>query len=111
MEYCKVKAKCEQPGKEKLERKCKQVQAEEPEAEPSSSKKPKKMLEESNMMVEVLREGLRAITDTLNKQGKFLQELMELEVDKIELILYSWTGGCQRTRRMKKKMKQRKEKK
>ena len=53
---------------------------------PSSLKKPKKMSEESNMIVEALRESLRAITDVLNKQGKLLQELVELEVDKVELM-------------------------
>ena len=49
----------------------------------------KKMLEESEMMVElakVLRGGLRTIMDALNKQEKLLQELVELEVDKVELM-------------------------
>ena len=89
----KAKAKCEQPSEEKLERKCKQVQAEELEAGPNGLKKLKKILEESNVMtelVEVLRVGLRAIMDALNKQGKLLQELVELGVDKVELMQLDW---------------------
>ena len=76
-----AKAKCERPGEEKPERKCKQAQVEEPEAGPSSLKKLKKTLEEkSNRFVElaeVLGVGLKAITDTLSKQGRLLQELVE----------------------------------
>ena len=70
MECCKAKAKCKQPGEEKLERKCKEVQTEKLEVWPSGSKKLEKMLEESNMMVElveVLKGGLKAITDVFNK--------------------------------------------
>ena len=37
-------------------------------------------------VVEVLESGLKAITDALSKQGRLLQELMELEVDKVELM-------------------------
>ena len=46
IECHKAKAKCERSGEEKSERKHKQVQAEEPEAGPSSSKRSKKTLEE-----------------------------------------------------------------
>ena len=85
-----AKAKCEQPGKEKLERKHKQAQAEESEAGPSGSKRPKKTsVERSDGMtelVEVLGAGLKAITDALSKQGRLLQELVELEADKVELM-------------------------
>ena len=66
---------------------------EELEAGPSGLKKLKKMLEKSDIMaelVEVLRGGRRAIMDTLNKQEKLLQELVELEVDKIELMQLDW---------------------
>ena len=42
-------------------------------------------------LVEVLGAGLKAITDTLSKQRRLLQELVELEVDKIELMqLNQW---------------------
>ena len=42
-------------------------------------------------MVEVLRVGLKAIMDALSKQGRLLQELVELEADKIELMqLHQW---------------------
>ena len=89
-----VKAKCKWPGKEKLERKHKQAQAEESEVGPSSSKRPKKMsVERSNRMTElvgVLWVGLRGITDTLSKQGRLLQELVELEADKVELMQLDW---------------------
>ena len=58
--------------------------------EPSGLKRLKKLSEErSNRMaelVEVLGVGLKAITDTLSKQGRLLQELVELEVDKVELM-------------------------
>ena len=65
MECHKVKVKCEQPSKEKPERKRKRALAEEPQAGPSSLKRLKKLLEErSNGMV----------------------ELVELEVDKVELM-------------------------
>ena len=37
-------------------------------------------------LVEVLRAGLKAITDALSKQGRLLQELVELEADKVELM-------------------------
>ena len=37
-------------------------------------------------LVEVLGVGLKAITDTLSKQGRLLQELVELEADKVELM-------------------------
>ena len=71
MKCCKAKAKCEQLSKEKLEMKCKQAQAEEPEAGPNGLKRPKKMSEErSDWMVElaeVLRVGLKGITDALSK--------------------------------------------
>ena len=44
-------------------------------------------------LAEVLWTGLRGITDTLSKQGKLLQELVELEVDKIELMqLDQWVS-------------------
>ena len=70
---CKIKVKCKWPSEEKPERKHKQVQAEELEAGPSSSKRLKKILEErSDRMAEVLRMGLKSITDTLNKQGRLL---------------------------------------
>ena len=39
-------------------------------------------------LVEVLRAGLRGIMDALSKQGRLLQELVELEVDKVELMQY-----------------------
>ena len=85
-----VKAKCKQPGKEKPERKCKRAQAEEPEAGPSNSKRLKKTLEERSdgmaELAEVLGAGLKAITDALSKQGRLLQELVELEADKVELM-------------------------
>ena len=80
-----MKVKCKQSSNEKPERKCKQVQA-----GPSSLKRPKKTLKErSNGMAElaeVLGAGLKAIMDILSKQGRLLQELVELEVDKVELI-------------------------
>ena len=89
-ECCEVKAKCERPGEEKPERKHKWALAEELEAGPSSSKRPKKTLEERSdgfaELVEVLRAGLKAITDALSKQGRLLQELVELEGDKVELM-------------------------
>ena len=90
MECCEVKAKCEQPGEEKLERKRKRVQVEEPEAGSSGLKRPKKMLEERSdgfvELAEVLEAGLKAIMDALSKQGRLLQELVELEGDKVELM-------------------------
>ena len=89
-ECCKVKAKCERPGEDKPERKRKRGQAEEPEVGPSSSKRPKKTSEERSdgfvELAEVLGAGLKAITDALSKQGRLLQELVELEVDKVELM-------------------------
>ena len=94
MECCEAKAKCERPGEEKLERKRKRVQAEEPEAGPSGSKRPKKMSEERSdgfaELAEVLGVGLKAITDALSKQGRLLQELVELEVDKVEVMQLDW---------------------
>ena len=92
-----AKAKCKRSGEEKPERKCKWADVEEPEAEPSSSKRPKKTLEERSdgvaELVEVLGAGLKAITDALSKQGKLLQELVELEVDKVELMqLDQWVS-------------------
>ena len=85
-----MKAKCEWPGEEKPERKHKQVQVEELKAWPSGLKRPKKTLEERSdrvaELVEVLGAGLKAIMDTLSKQGRLLQELVELEVDKVELM-------------------------
>ena len=39
-------------------------------------------------LVEVLQAGLRGITDALSKQGRLLQELVELEADKVELMQY-----------------------
>ena len=75
-ECCGAKAKCEWPGEEKPERKCKQAQAEELEAGPSGSKKPKKTSEERSdgmtELAEVLGAGLKAITDALSKQGRLL---------------------------------------
>ena len=89
-----AKAKCEWPGEERPERKHKRVQAEELETGPSGSKRPKKTSEErSNRvaeLVEVLEVGLKAITDTLSKQGRLLQELVELEADKVELMQLDW---------------------
>ena len=86
----KANAKCGCPGDEKPERKWKWVQVEEPEAGPCGLKRPKKTLEErSNRMAElteVLGAGLKAITDALSKQGRLLQELVVLEVDKVELM-------------------------
>ena len=85
-----VKAKYKCSRDEKLEWKWKQTRVEEVETGPSSLKK--KMSEEkSNGMVElaeVLQAGLRGITDALSKQRRLLQELMELETDKIELMQY-----------------------
>ena len=46
--------------------------------------------ERSNRMVEVLGMGLKAIMDALSKQGRLLQELVELEVDKVELRQLDW---------------------
>ena len=63
---------------------------EEPEVEPNGLKMSKKEFEEESdgiaELAEVLWVGLRAITDALSKQGRLLQELMELEADKVELI-------------------------
>ena len=86
---CEVKAKCEQPGEEKPERKHKQAQTEEPEVGPSSLKRLKMSEERSDGMAElaeVLGAGLKAIMDLFSKQGRLLQELMELEVNKVELM-------------------------
>ena len=53
----------------------------------SSSKRLKKMLKErSNGMAEMLGVGLKAIMDALSKQERLLQELVELETDKVELM-------------------------
>ena len=41
-------------------------------------------------LAEVLGAGLKAIMDTLSKQGRLLQELVELEVDKIEVMQLDW---------------------
>ena len=44
-------------------------------------------------LAEVLGAGLKAITDALSKQERLLQELMELEGDKVELMqLDQWTS-------------------
>ena len=90
MKYRKVKAKCEWSSKEKPERKCKQAQVEEMDAGPSNWKRLKKMLEEkSNGMAELLEMlgvGLKAIMDAFSKQRMLLQELVKLDVDKVELI-------------------------
>ena len=68
--------------------------AEELEAGPSGSKRPKKTSEERSdglmELVEVLGAGLKAITDALSKQGRLLQELVELEAEKVELIQLDW---------------------
>ena len=92
-ECCEVKAKCEWPSEEKPERKRKQTLAEEPEVGPSGSKRLKKLSEERSdrmaELVEVLGAGLKAITEALSKQGRLLQELVELEADKVELMQYS----------------------
>ena len=74
-----------------------EAQAEEPEAGPSGSKRPKKTSEERSdgfaELVEVLGAGLKAITDALSKQGRLLQELVELEGDKVELMqLDQWAS-------------------
>ena len=91
MECHKMKVKCEQPGEETLERKCKQAQMEELKMEPSGLKRQKKTSEErSDRVMEVLRAGLKAIMDALSKQKRLLQELVELEVDKVELIQLDW---------------------
>ena len=91
-----AKTKCKWPSEEMLERKCKWMQAEELEAGLSSSKRLKKMLEERSdrfaELAEVLEAGLKAITDALGKQERLLQELVELEADKVELMQYGqWT--------------------
>ena len=41
-------------------------------------------------LAEVLEAGLKAITDALSKQGRLLQELVELEGDKVELMQLDW---------------------
>ena len=92
-----AKAKYERPGEEKPERKRKRAQVEEPEAGPSGSKRPKKTSEERSdgfaELAEVLGAGLKAITDALSKQGRLLQELVELEGDKVELMqLDQWAS-------------------
>ena len=85
-----AKAKCEWPGKEKPERKCKWAQVEESEVGPSGSKRPKKTSEERSdgmtELAEVLGAGLKAIMDALSKQERLLQELVELEADKVKLM-------------------------
>ena len=70
---------------------------EELEAGPSDSKRLKKMLEERSNgvaeLVEVLLAGLKVIMDALSKQGRLLQELVELEADKVELMqLDQWVS-------------------
>ena len=89
-ECCEAKAKCERPGEEKPERKRKRGQVEESEAGPSGSKRLKKTSEERSdgmtELAEVLGAGLKAITDTLSRQGRLFQKLVELEMDKVELI-------------------------
>ena len=76
IECCEAKAKCEQPSKEKPERNHKQAQVEEPEVEPSGSKRLKKTSEERSdkvaELVEVLGAVLKAIMDALSKQGRLL---------------------------------------
>ena len=63
------------------------MQAEELEAGPSGLKRLKKTLEErSDGVVLVLWVGLKAIMDTLSRQGRLLQELVELEMDNVELM-------------------------
>ena len=87
-----AKVKCKCPGDEKPERKQKWARVEEVEAGPSSSKRTKRTSEEESdgmaELVEVLQVGLRGITDALSKQGRLLQELVELESDKVELMQY-----------------------
>ena len=90
-EECReAKVKCEHPGDEKLEQKRKRARVEEVEAGPSGSKRPKKTLEERSNgfaeLAEVLGAGLKAISDALSKQGRLLQELVELEAEKVELM-------------------------
>ena len=92
-----AKAKCEQLGEEKPERKRKRAQAEESEAGPSGSKRLKKTSEERSdgfvELAEVLGADLKAISDTLSKQGRLLQELVELEAEKVELMqLDQWAS-------------------
>ena len=90
----KIKAKCKQTGEEKLERKYKQVQAEKLEVEPSGLKRLKKTSEERSDVIvelaEVLEMGLKTITHALSKQGRLLQELVELEADKVKLMQLDW---------------------
>ena len=66
------------------------MQAEELEMGPSGSKRLKKMSEERSNgiaeLVKVLEAGLKAITDALSKQGRLLQELVELETEKVEVM-------------------------
>ena len=69
----------------------------EPEAGPSSLKRLKKMLEERSdgvaELVEMLGAGLKAIIDAFSKQRRLLQELVELEADKVELMqLDQWVS-------------------
>ena len=56
-------------------------------------KRPKKTSEERSdgfvELTEVLGVGLKAITDALSKQGRLLQELVELEADKVKLMQYN----------------------
>ena len=67
---------------------------EEKEVGSSDLKTTKKMSEERSdgmaELAEVLGVGLKAITDTLSKQERLLQELVELEVDKVELMQPDW---------------------
>ena len=86
-----MKTKCEHPRDEKLEWKWKRAWVEEVEAGPNGLKRMKKTSEGNDGMielVEVLQAGLKGITDALSKQGRLLQELVELEADKVELIQY-----------------------
>ena len=89
-----AKVKCERLRDEKPERKQKRTRVEEPEAGPSGSKRPKKTSEERSdgfvELAEVLGVGLKAIMDALSKQGRQLQELVELEADKVELMQLDW---------------------
>ena len=63
------------------------MQAEELKAGPSSLKRLKKTSEErSDRVADVLGADLKAIMDTLSKQVRLLQELVELEADKVELM-------------------------
>ena len=87
-----MKVECECSRDEKPEQKQKQALVEEAETGPTGSKRTRKTSEEeSNGMtelVEMLQAGLRGITDALSKHGRLLQELVELEADKVKLMQY-----------------------